>query len=62
MAGGTTPDFVAQRYKGLIDALVIDESDAPGEAPVELFVTKTLMSDRAAERRVAETVLEVACG
>ncbi|MGH3136999.1 MAG: 2-phospho-L-lactate transferase, partial [Gaiellaceae bacterium] len=29
MAGGTTPAFVAQSHKGLIDALVIDESDAP---------------------------------
>jgi LPPG:FO 2-phospho-L-lactate transferase len=62
MAGGTTPTHVTDRYKGLIDALVIDEADAPAEADVELVVTQTLMRDRAAERRLAERVLEVACG
>jgi LPPG:FO 2-phospho-L-lactate transferase len=62
MAGGTTPDFVALSYKGLIDALVIDETDAPAEAMVELVVTQTLMRDREAERRLAERVLEAACG
>jgi LPPG:FO 2-phospho-L-lactate transferase len=62
MAGGTTPDLVAQSYKGLIDALVVDEADAPADARVELVFTKTLMRDRAAERSLAETVLEVACG
>ena len=61
MAGGTTPDLVAQSYKGLIDALVIDRSDAPAEAPVALVVTDTLMTDRDASRRLAETVLEAAC-
>jgi LPPG:FO 2-phospho-L-lactate transferase len=61
MAGGTSPDFVAQSHKGLIDALVIDEADAPAEADVELVVTRTLMGDRDAERRLAEAVLEVAC-
>ena len=39
MAGGTTPAHVTDRYKGLIDALVIDESDAPADADVELVVT-----------------------
>jgi len=62
MAGGTTPAHVAQCYDGLIDALVIDEADAPAEAPVELVVTQTLMRDRAAARRLAEVVLEDACG
>jgi hypothetical protein len=52
---------VAQSHKGLIDALVIDEADAPAEADVELVVTRTLMGDYDAERRLAETVLEVAC-
>jgi LPPG:FO 2-phospho-L-lactate transferase len=61
MAGGTTPAFVAQSHKGLIDVLVIDESDAPAEAAVELVVTRTLMRDRDAERRLAEAVLEAAC-
>jgi LPPG:FO 2-phospho-L-lactate transferase len=62
MAGGTTPAHVAGRYEGLIDALVIDEADAPADAPVELVVTQTLMRDRDAERRLAATVLEAACG
>jgi LPPG:FO 2-phospho-L-lactate transferase len=62
MAGGTTPSHVAGCYSGLIDALVIDESDAPAEAPVELVVTRTLMRDRESARRLAERALEVACG
>lgn len=62
MAGGTSPDFVARSHEGLIDVLVIDESDAPAEAAVELVVTQTLMRDRDAERRLAEVVLEAACG
>ena len=62
MAGGTTPALVAQSYKGLIDALVIDEADAPAEAPVELVVTQTLMRDRESARRLAAVVLEAACG
>ena len=40
MAGGTSPRHLADRYKGIIDALVIDETDAPAEAAVELIVTK----------------------
>ncbi len=58
MAGGTSPAHVAGCYEGLIDALVIDDADAPAEAPVPLVVTDTLMSDRKAARRLAETVLE----
>ncbi len=58
MAGGTTPAQVADRYGGLIDVLVIDEADAPAEAPVPLVVTRTLMADRDAVRRLAETLLE----
>jgi LPPG:FO 2-phospho-L-lactate transferase len=61
MAGGSTPRHVTDCYLGLIDCLVIDESDAPGEASVELVVTQTLMSDRAAACRLAEAVLEAAC-
>ena len=62
MAGGTTPRHVTDCYKGLIDALVIDEADAPAEAPVELVVTQTLMRDPESARRLAAVVLEVACG
>ncbi len=62
MVGGTTPAHVALSYRGLIDALVIDEADAPAEAPVELVVTQTLMRDRVSARRLAEVALEAACG
>ena len=61
MAGGTTPAHVTDCYVGLIDALAIDETDAPGEADVELVVMHTLMSDGDAARRLAESVLESAC-
>ncbi len=53
MAGGTTPSHVADRYTGLIDALVIDEADAPAVAAVPLHVTSTLMDDVATARRLA---------
>jgi hypothetical protein len=45
----------------VIDALVVDRSDTPAEATVELVATDTLMSDRDVTRRLAETVLEAAC-
>ena len=53
MAGGSEPRRVAACYNGLIDALVIDESDAPAEAEVDLVVTQTLMRDANAEKRLA---------
>ena len=61
MAGGTTPGHVTSCYKSLIDALVIDESDAPATADVDLVVAQTLMRDVDSERRLAEAVLETAC-
>ena len=60
MAGGTTPRHVADRYQGLIDALVIDVSDAPAEAGVPTVSTATLMKDLVAARRLAEVALEAA--
>ncbi len=60
MAGGTTPAHVAGCYPGLIDALVIDPADAPADAEVPLVVTETLMTDRAAARRLSAAVLEAA--
>jgi LPPG:FO 2-phospho-L-lactate transferase len=60
MAGGTTPAHVADCYAGLIDALVVDESDPAGPLSVRRVVTRTLMTDLAASRRLAETVLEAA--
>jgi LPPG:FO 2-phospho-L-lactate transferase len=61
MAGGTAPANVAACYEGLIDALVIDDADAPAEAGVELVVTKTLMTDAEVAERLADIVLGVAC-
>ena len=56
LAGGTSPMHVASCYDGLIDVLVVDESDAPAE-PVRgvgrTVVTKTLMTDLPAARRLA---------
>jgi LPPG:FO 2-phospho-L-lactate transferase len=60
MAGGTTPEHVAGCYEGLIDALVVDESDPAGPLAVRRIVTRTLMTDLDASRRLAETVLGAA--
>jgi LPPG:FO 2-phospho-L-lactate transferase len=60
MAGGTTPEHVASCYAGLIDALVVDESDPSGPLAVKRVVTRTLMTDLDASRRLAETVLAAA--
>jgi LPPG:FO 2-phospho-L-lactate transferase len=60
LAGGTTPAHVAGCYPGLIDALVVDEADAgslDGLADVRPIVTRTLMSDADARRRLAEAAL-----
>ena len=65
IAGGTSPPHVARCYPGLLDTLVIDEADAAGvkgleAAGVRPHVTRTLMTDRRAARRLAEQVLEAA--
>jgi LPPG:FO 2-phospho-L-lactate transferase len=62
LAGGTTPAHVASCYTGLIDALVIDEADAPAVLPdgVRQLVTRTLMTDEEAGRRLARAVLDAA--
>jgi LPPG:FO 2-phospho-L-lactate transferase len=60
LAGGTSPAHVASCYPGLIDALVVDEADAgslDGLGEVRPIVTKTLMSDPDARRRLAEAAL-----
>jgi LPPG:FO 2-phospho-L-lactate transferase len=59
LAGGTGPAQVASCYEGLIDALVVDEVDADEDAGIRTIVTKTLMTDAAARRRLAEAVLGV---
>jgi LPPG:FO 2-phospho-L-lactate transferase len=60
MAGGTRPEHVAACYEGLIDALVVDETDESTSLPVRGVVTRTLMTDLDASRRLAEVVLEAA--
>jgi LPPG:FO 2-phospho-L-lactate transferase len=60
LAGGSGSAQVTGCYKGLIDALVIDEADADEDAGIRTIVTRTLMSDAATRRRLAEAVLEPA--
>jgi LPPG:FO 2-phospho-L-lactate transferase len=60
LAGGTGPQQVTDCYKGLVDALVIDEADAGEDVTVPTIVAQTLMEDREGRRRVAEAVLEAA--
>ena len=60
LAGGTSPRHVARCYPDLIDALVVDDADADdldGLGEVRLIVTRTLMSDTYARRRLAEVAL-----
>ncbi len=60
LAGGTSPAHVAGAYSGLIDALVVDEADAhnlEGLAEVRPIVTRTLMTDLEARKRLAEAAL-----
>jgi LPPG:FO 2-phospho-L-lactate transferase len=62
LAGGTSPRHVAGCYDGLIDALVVDEADADdldGLRDVRPIVTRTLMSDGDARRRLVEAALGV---
>jgi len=62
LAGGTSPAHVAGCYAGLIDALVVDEADADDLAGlgVQPVVTRTLMADSDARRRLAEAALTIA--
>jgi LPPG:FO 2-phospho-L-lactate transferase len=60
LAGGTSPSHVTDCYKGLIDALVVDEADADdldGLGEVRPVVTRTLMRDDEARRALAEVAL-----
>jgi len=60
LAGGTSPRHVAACYEGLIDALVVDEADVDdldGLGEVRPIVTRTLMRDADARRRLAEASL-----
>jgi len=62
LAGGTGPAEVASCYGGLIDVLVIDEQDAASELPggVRPVVSRTLMVDDDARRRLALAVIDAA--
>ena len=62
LVGGTSPSHVTKCYKGLLDVLVIDGADAlaDSDGDVGLVVTDTLMTDREAARRLAQTTLEAA--
>ena len=57
-----TPSAIAHHYKGLIDGLVIDESDAAGtdRVGVPVAVTRTLMSNLDDRRQLARAVLAFA--
>jgi len=60
LAGGTSPAHVANQYPGLVDALVVDEADADdlaGLGDVRPIVTRTLMADQDARKRLAEAAL-----
>jgi hypothetical protein len=51
---------VTSCYEGLIDTIVVDEADADdldGLGDVRPIVTRTLMSDADARRRLAEAAL-----
>lgn len=57
MAGEISHAAVVARYPGLVDVLVVDADDGrdPG---VPIVVTDTLMPDREAAKRLAQTTLE----
>ncbi len=60
LAGGTSPRHVTDCYKGLVDAVVVDEADSDdldGLGEVRPIVTRTLMRDADARRRLAEVAL-----
>jgi hypothetical protein len=63
LRGGASAVHVTQCYSGLIDALVFDEvdaadADAVSQLGVRPIVTRTLMRDAAARRRLAEAALD----
>jgi LPPG:FO 2-phospho-L-lactate transferase len=67
LAGGTDPERVATCYPGVVDVLVVDESDADRAADVEragvrAVVSSTLMRDLPASRALAEVVLGWSAG
>jgi LPPG:FO 2-phospho-L-lactate transferase len=59
LAGGAGPRQVTDCYKGVVDALVVDEADAGDLDGLEVpaIVTRTLITDAASGRRLADAVL-----
>jgi LPPG:FO 2-phospho-L-lactate transferase len=64
---GVTPSSlaIAEFYRGLIDALLLDDTDAPlsdavSALAIQPIVTQTVMHDRAARQSLARTVIESA--
>jgi LPPG:FO 2-phospho-L-lactate transferase len=65
LGGGKSPVHVARCYRGLVDVLVFDAADEGGAGAVAEFgirpvVTRTLMRNEDARRRLMESVLEAA--
>ena len=63
LQGGTSAAHLTQCYPGLIDVLVIDgadaaDADAVSAHGVRPIVSRTLMSDASARRRLAETAVD----
>ena len=58
---------IARHYAGLIDAIVIDEADAPLRKEIEALdmrvaITGTVMSNREDQARLAEVVVQMTAG
>jgi LPPG:FO 2-phospho-L-lactate transferase len=60
MAGAATTATIAARYPGLLDVVVVDQSDAGASLPggPTIACADILMPDRDAARRLAQTILE----
>ncbi|GAC1576419.1 MAG: hypothetical protein NVS3B27_21440 [Novosphingobium sp.] len=54
------PAAVAAHYRGVIDAMLVDERDASGDLAAMHLTSDTLMTTLADRRRVTETALELA--
>ena len=55
-----TPLAIAQHYAGLIDAMLVDERDAPADLGIAQASCDTLMLSLADRARVASAALELA--
>ena len=55
-----TPAAVAEHYRGIIDAMLVDERDVSGDLTLMHLTCDTLMTTLPDRRRVAEAALELA--